>query len=197
MNIIENQADEFCKHFLPSNPGSHPFGSYQAFIDRVRNSILQYYKPNYKLEFVARVNRNTKKIADAHDEICPHKKTGHKCSSDEFYQNALFFLQQEIDYLRDTISPSDFSESEKKSIDTTLEKVLSDLNDIKLGQELTYKDVIDEIYEIRDLYYLNKKNWTQLLIGKLTELVAGGILSETLSKQIIEEVQKNYKSFIG
>lgn len=62
---------------------------------------------------------------------------------------------------------------------------------------MLYEDLLKEINELKDLYFLGKKKWYQLLIGKSVEMAAGGIVSETVSKQIIEQVKSNLPGLIG
>ena len=95
------------------------------------------------------------------------------------------------------MSPEAFKKSEKELINSTLQKILDDLSEIKVGQELTYNDLSDEFEELKDLYYLNKKNWMQLFNGKITEMVAGDVISETLSKDIVRILAENYDTLIS
>lgn len=75
-----------------------------------------------------------------------------------------------------------FSESEK---DTILEK-LNDLTDklqqVQLGQEVTYDDLRAEIQEMKQLLnVLGKKQWFQVLKGKMIDAGLGSLLSEAFS----------------
>jgi hypothetical protein len=40
---------------------------------------------------------------------------------------------------------------------------------------------------------LGKKNWKQLLIGKLFEMTAAGVISETVSKEIANSIGTVFK----
>lgn len=42
------------------------------------------------------------------------------------------------------------------------------------------------------MYFLDKKNWSQLFMGKLTEMIASGVVSETMSKEIAGLIKSNY-----
>jgi hypothetical protein len=107
------------------------------------------------------------------------------------------FLQEELEELESKLNPEDFSRDEKTSLNQTLQKIVEDLNTIKLGQQITYDDVKDEFEELKDLYYLNKKNWVQLFTGKLSEMVAGGVISETISKGLVTIIKNSYKELIS
>jgi hypothetical protein len=38
---------------------------------------------------------------------------------------------------------------------------------------------------LKNLYFIGKKNWCQNLAGKSLEMVASGVVSETVSKKLI------------
>ena len=42
--------------------------------------------------------------------------------------------------------------------------------------------------EVCKLYHIGKKNWVSLLSIKLTEMISSGIISETISKSIIDYI---------
>ena len=188
MNIIQKQADEFVRYHMDDHD------EYKKFIDKVRQQLWEYKKTTYKIEFVEYVIREAKIAFDDHLPKCTSKNN---CSVNKFYENSLFFLQEELEELESELNPEDFSRAEKTSLNQTLQKIVEDLNTIKLGQQITYDDLKDEFEELKDLYYLNKKNWVQLFSGKLSEMVAGGVISETISKDVAEIIKKSYKDLIS
>ena len=68
---------------------------------------------------------------------------------------------------------------------------------LKKGQELIYNDLLNEIEELKELYFLGKKNWKQLLAGKIIEMVTGGVLNETVSKELIELTEIATKNYLN
>jgi hypothetical protein len=188
MNIIQNQADVFIRRKLKVARG------HKNLISDLRSELFEYRKAIHKIEFVERVIQKAKIDYDNHLKVC---QKGPTCSNNIFYENTLFFLQEELDELEDSLPPEDFKKFERELLNTTLQTILDDLNEIKLGQQLTYNDLSDEFDELKDLYYLNKKNWMQLFNGKITEMVAGGVISETLSKDIVRILAENYDKLIA
>lgn len=188
MNIIEKQADDFVKYHMSDH------GDYKEFIDKVRLQLYEYKKAIYKIEFVEYIISKAKIAFDDHLPICTSKNN---CAVNKYYENTLFFLQEELEELESELNPEDFSRDEKTSLNQTLQKIVEDLNTIKLGQQITYDDVKDEFEELKALYYLNKKTWVQLFTGKLSELVAGGVISETISKDLAEIIKNSYKELIS
>ncbi len=188
MNIIQKQADEFVRYHMNDH------NEYKIFIDKVRQQLYEYRKTTYKIEFIEYVIQKAKIAFDEHMLICEDKNN---CGVNKFYENSLFFLQEELEELESELNPEDFSREEKTLLNQTLQKIVEDLNTIKLGQQITYDDVKDEFEELKDLYYLNKKNWAQLFTGKLSEMVAGGVISETISKYLVEIIKKHYQELIS
>jgi hypothetical protein len=64
--------------------------------------------------------------------------------------------------------------------------ILEEIKTLKLGQEIIWTDLMNELNELKALYSLSKRNWRQLLAGKLGEMIAAGIIGETVSKKIAE-----------
>ena len=59
-----------------------------------------------------------------------------------------------------------------------------------MGQQIIYDDLSAELQELKDFYILGKKKWYQLFLGKTAEMVIGGVISETVSKELINVMGK-------
>ncbi len=191
MNIIQQQAKDFIRFRFDEH------GKYEEFIDNVRTQLYEYRKDTHKFEFVDYIITLVKQGYDKHLTVCKHPNDTSKCFVNKNYENALFFLENERDELSKNTPPTEFNVQEKSAINESLEKIVADLEKIKMGQEITYDDLFEELKELKEFYFLNKKHWSQLLIGRLSEMVAGGVISETISKDIVETVTKNYTGLIS
>ena len=80
----------------------------------------------------------------------------------------------------------EFTDEEKLTTDEKLDRVIADMTLLKYGQEAIWTDIRADIEELKSLYLLGKKNWRQLLLGKVTEWVAAGLVSDVVCKQIEE-----------
>lgn len=194
MNIIQSQADDFISEHLDSDLTG--FGEYKEFIANVRNELYQYHKDSHKIDFLQRLIVRIKTGSDEHAAICPNQQQGKYCHKQHFYENSLFFLQNELDKINEDLSPIEFTSTEKSNLNDVLQQIQLNLKDIRLSSEFSYDDIMKELQELRELYFLNKKNWMQLFIGKLTEMIAGGILSETVSKDVVEFIRSKYPELI-
>ncbi|HMK25250.1 MAG TPA: hypothetical protein VK483_04405 [Chitinophagaceae bacterium] len=87
-----------------------------------------------------------------------------------------------------TTDTDKFTADETVTLNNRIDQLLKDLESLKVGQEIIWTDMMEEISELKNLYFLSKKNWRQLLTGKLSEMVIGGVISETVSKKIAEYI---------
>lgn len=190
MNLIQKQASDFFIRNFNEN------GTYEKFIQNVRSQLYEYRKDSHKLEFLDKLMSLLKKSYDEHLTDCQFPSERNECSVNNNYENSLFFLQNEREEVIEYMPETEFSQKERIDINNSLQKILEDLDKIKLGQEITYDKLSEELNELKEFYYLNKKHWSQMLIGRLTEMVASGVVSETVSKEIVETVLKNYSGLI-
>ena len=85
-----------------------------------------------------------------------------------------------------------FTNEEKNVIIKRLDELSSELNKIKKGQEIIYDDLVDEISELKPLLsILNKKNWKQILKGKLVDIGLGNLTEEV--GEILVDIFKDQK----
>jgi hypothetical protein len=190
MNIIQQQAAYFYKYEFDEDK------SYEDFIQSVRLQLHEYRKEPHKLEFVDHLMTLLKKDYDKHLTTCSYPKEKGTCPTNFKYENCLFFIQNERDEIIENLQGIEFTMPERNDINESLQKIIADLELIKMGQELTYDDLVDELNELKEFYFLNKKNWSQMLIGKLLEMVASGVISEATSKAIVATISENYKGLI-
>lgn len=190
MNLIQVQAKDFLSRNFQE--GDH----YSSFIQSVRSELFEYRKPAHRLEFIDHLMVMLKRKYDKHLEHCDYKNDRGKCSKNTQYENILFFIQNEKDDIVSTISSEEYTPTERAALNNNIQQVLADLQTLKDGQQITYDDLMQMTEELKELYFLGKKNWTQLLIGKLTEMVASGVVSETVSKAIIDVVNSRYDDFV-
>lgn len=129
-----------------------------------------------------------------HLEVC---KNPENCQENEQAETFLFYLQQELKNLGVGIDNDTFTYEEKAFSESKLDQILKQFEEIKLGQQITYDDILKEIQELKDLHFLGKKKWHQLLAGKITEMTVGGIISETVSKDLIGVVKPHLTNLLG
>ena len=102
-------------------------------------------------------------------------------------QTKLKYMPSEVESFSASQTQEDFSEEEKIKINKKIDEVLSKLQELQVGQEV----IFNEIEELRGLLSLDKKNWKQVLKGKLVDLGLGKILDtdtlEWIYKKLTDE----------
>ena len=191
MNIIQRHADEFFRL-----QGAIRFNKKcKVIIDDVRLALYDYNKDSYKIQFLDRLKYLYKDSYDQHLIGCTAKIKS-DCPTNQIHEDILFFLQEELEIYDNSLDHEEFSLKDKELANEAFEKLLYEINLLKLGQEITYEDLSNEIEDLKNFYFLNKKNWTEMFIGKLSQMVVSGIIGETVSKEIINFIQDNYPKLI-
>lgn len=124
-------------------------------------------------------------------------KNPEDCQENEEAETFLFYLQQELKSLGVGIDNDTFTYDEKTFSESQLDQILKQFEEVKLGNQIIYEDILKEIEELRDLHFLGKKKWHQLLAGKITEMTIGGIISETVSKDLIGIVKPHLNKLLS
>lgn len=159
--------------------------------DKVSNIKYLLYDFNSELDKIKFLNFHidlTNEKYKEHLEVCNNLEN---CSINEEYETLIFYLQESLKELGVKMNDDTFTYEEKEVKDSQLEEILKQFEEVKLGNQIIYDDILKEINELKELYFLGKKNWTQLLAGKIVEMTAGGIISETVSKDILSLVKPN------
>jgi hypothetical protein len=185
MNIIQRQADDFFR----KNEFNH---SYECFIDVVSKKVLVHKKEIYKIIFLERLFILSKIKYDRHLKYCS-ASINNSCRFAFYFESVLFFLQNEIDIYEKSLNNKYLKKSERISINIKLNKFIDTFDENTFHSNINYQIFKHEINEMRHYYYLNKKNWRTLFIGKITELQSKGIISSENSETLIAEIDSVYQ----
>jgi hypothetical protein len=79
-----------------------------------------------------------------------------------------------------------FTAAEAQAINEKIDAILNKLYDLELGQQIIWESFEEEMEELKKMYDLSKKNWKRLFAAKVVDMVASGVISETVSKKIVE-----------
>ena len=182
MNLISKQAEKFSLYNLDSNK------SYQEFIQLVNHELLQYSQFSHKVQFLETVMVEVKKEYDEHLEDCTSKED---CDQNFYFESIIFFLNELRKIQNESLTEQEFNNVDIIRYRTGIDEILIKLNEIHGVQQFTYEDFVEQFEELKSYFFLNKKSWNQMLAGKLLEMVAGGIITETVSKQIVSVFSSN------
>lgn len=99
-------------------------------------------------------------------------------------QGKLYVEEKRKAYLEDYNSIN----NNAKDISDKVDEIITTLRDMGLGQEILF----NEIEELKELYTtLNKKNWAQVVKGKIVDLSLSQIINVDVAKHIYEELTNN------
>lgn len=94
---------------------------------------------------------------------------------------SLYWEEKGTPYLEDY---SDVSNSQT-DIDNRIQEIITTLNNLGLGQEILF----EELLELKELYgKLNKKNWSQIVKGKIVDLALAKLIENDTVKYIYEKL---------
>jgi len=151
--------------------------------NRLTEDLVDFYRPADKIRIVESLLNLTREESIKHSKICENPNS---CSKSRNLTLTEFYLIQELEILGVNTGQEIFNNSEQTDISNKLDDILNEIALLKLGQELTYDDLKEEIEELKTLFFLSKKNWKQLLLGKIADMTIAGIISESVSKKLIE-----------
>ncbi len=189
MDVITNFADKFVQRHLNGR-----INKYTEIIEAARKQVYDIDNQLDKIKFLNIILEGNNKAYDRHKPECNAPNT---CQTNLAHESITYFLAQELSRLGVQLNKDTFTVDEKETADIKLDKILKDLEELKMGHQIIYDDLKKELEELKELHFLGKKKWHQLLVGKCLEMVTSGIISDTVSKQIISTVEPTFVKLIG
>lgn len=180
MDIVE----KISKNFIEDN---FLYGGWnnESLIEKIRGKLYDFDSKIAKIKFLSLFVCDANELYLKHYNVCNEKD---ECETNFQYESLIYYLKQELERLDIIVNEDTFTLSEKLDVESKLDEILKNFDELKKGQEIIYEDLLKEIEELKSMLFLGKRKWHQLLLGKFTEMTLSGIISETVSKQIIENV---------
>ncbi|MGL1888301.1 MAG: hypothetical protein OCD76_17430 [Reichenbachiella sp.] len=173
MNVIKELVDDFLSF---DNEPSH---NYKEFLDNLQSQLYDLNKDVDKIEFIHLTRNGLESQLTKHEETCKNPET---CQFSKGYEMAFYFMDQELEELGIQKSDDHFTFDEQYDQDSKLDEILEEVQKLRKGQEIIYDDLFEEMAELKKMYFLKKKNWNQLFLGKLTELTINGLNQEVTNR---------------
>lgn len=185
MDFIKYHADEFLKQYEFKEK------RFIVFLEEI-NFHLNYYKKGVqKIFFLEHIFMVEKIKYERHLKFCS-ESSHNNCRITKYFEMELFFLQNEIDFLESKLNAKYLKKNERTGINIELDYFIGTLYQASFQDKNNYLILKKELEEMKHYYYLDKKNWRHLFIGKITELVTKNILSAEISKNLIEIIDDVY-----
>jgi hypothetical protein len=189
MNIIEKFAKESIQRNI-----EYEIDDYKDAISNIKEKIYDFDDTLDKIKFLSLHIDAVNKLYNEHLPKCNNPAD---CDINFQCESLLYFLRQEIGKFGVNVNEDTFTVEQKIEAEDKLDKILKQIEELKLGQQIIYDDLTNEISELKELYFLGKKKWHQMLAGKIVDMTVSGLVSETLSKHIIESLKPNFRNLIG
>ena len=188
MNIIEKEAEEFYEYgFLNS-------GIY-ADLENIKSSLtsklFNFNRDRDKLDFLKIVRELAIKDKEEHMKSC------NGCGYDMARDIAVFAVDQEVEdinrfFTYEPNSNDKFSVAEESELHNKLNDILTKLEKQGFGQQI----IFEEIEDLKNHFNLGKKNWFQLLKGKVVDLTLKKILNKTIVEEIYNQLSDGFEQVV-
>ncbi len=174
MNVINQIVEDFWDE-------NRNYVESVMFIPRVRAEAGEIDSKSDRVVFITSIMARLSVELEQHG-VCgnPH------CTVESSYNKALYFLRQELSRLDVVVDHDPFSSVERDAVFGKLDDILNELAQIKTGQGIVAQDVED----LKNHLYLGRKKWKRLCTGTIADWVGSGIISEAVSKPLLEEMSK-------
>lgn len=182
------------------------YNTLREFNLTLKENLYDIHRDEHKLKLLNLVSKKMKDQLDRHhsDGSCKSNYPNGGCPTDEKYENAFGYVEQEYDKIIDDINVygslnrfnadvfgEQFTIEKKNEISENIDKILNGQVLVLEGQfELNeaLKEGFNELKEL--LYVLNKKSWTETLKGQILSSAIGlGINSEN-AISLIHNIEK-------
>lgn len=178
MELIEREAKDFAVwEFFNSSSRVN----ISNLADTLHSKLSYFRRPKEKLEFLKILREKIIEDKISHEKECTSKD----CEVSNEKEMGIFVVEQEVEVVLESLNfeaqkEEEFTSNEKIELFKTLDKIKMQVDNLGLGQEI----IFDEIDELKEHLKLGKKNWFQLLKGKLLDLG----LKEVLDKETIQDI---------
>ena len=185
MSIFNQSIDYYYRRFS-RNSCDHGY-----FIKKTKEVVLNYNKNTQKVFFLENLLSVVNNKFERHLVFCSTKD----CRFVNYFRTIIFYIKSEIDYYESTISSSHLTKSERYSINVEINLMIKAIADLKEKNASKYAYFLTEIKEIKNYFYLDKKIWKQLLIGKIYDMEHNNIINMTHRKILLSKLNILVNSF--
>ena len=194
MNIVEKEAKDFKYDFFDGEL----ICSIDNLKDKLTSKLYNFNRDKDKLFFLNVLRKEVEKEKLEHEKTCTHVGS---CSISEEKETGMFVIDQEIEgisnyYDFEPKKEDQFDVADRVDLHNKLNDIADKLTKLGYGQEI----IFTEIDELKEQFNLGKKNWFQLLKGKLLDLTVSKTLEETVVKEVYETLSEGFEhlpSLIG
>ncbi|KRT15969.1 hypothetical protein ASU31_10700 [Pedobacter ginsenosidimutans] len=189
MDFIKKRAENFAKQYIDNQVDEH-----ETVVDEAQMELSKIRNPLDKITFLRVILELNERQYQNHLLVCRNKNN---CPENDSHEAIHYYLTGELEDLGIHLNEDQFTKEEQLTAESKLDQVLKELETVKFGHQVIYDDLMKEIQELKDFYILGKKKWYQLFLGKTTEMVLGGVISETVSKELVSVMGNVFQKAIS
>jgi hypothetical protein len=180
MNIVEKEANDFIKDFYDNRV---KINNLENLKDKLITKLYNFNRDKDKLDFLKTLRQDSLTQKEEHLARC--QKPG--CDFPIARDYGLFVIDQEIDTINEYYSyepktKDKFTAAEESALHSKLNYIIDKLDKLGLGQGIIY----EEIESLKNHFNLGKRNWFQLLKGKVIDIATEKVVERVILEEIWE-----------
>jgi hypothetical protein len=187
MNIVEKEAERFFRRLYKNGK----VNNLENLKDHITTKLYDFNRDRNKLDFLKIIRHKSIEDRDKHMKSCSG------CGYEEERNIGLFAIDQEIDdinqfYSYEPRKDDEFSVEEESELHNKLNNILEKIEQQGLGQQI----IFEEIEDLKNHFTLGKKNWFQLLKGKVIDLTFKKVLNKTIVQEIYNQLSEGFEQAV-
>lgn len=188
MTIVEKESLEYAKHDF-FNQEEHC--TIDNLTGRLSSKLYSLKRNRDKLFFLNILRKEVLNQKLEHEKTC----TTVNCGISQEKEAGLFVIDQEIEEISKSYEYQpkyldEFNSEQKSELHSSINEIKEKLTELGFGQQI----IFDELDELKEHLNLGKKNWFQLLKGKLFDLTVTKVLKKTVVKEIYERLTEGFEN---
>jgi hypothetical protein len=180
-DVIDKRASEFASFFEYNT-----FQDLNWYNEEVLAELSPIRRASDQRYFLNRLRYHLKAMCEG---------SGGKSTVEQDYPNLIFVIDQLLDELNDggEFDKESFSIEENHELISKIAQLQNDLSEIKAGNQVLF----EELEELKQMLNLGKKNWKQLLTGKLFDMIVGETIDKATGGRIYESLLQTQEEFVN
>lgn len=188
MNIVEKEAKQFSEKFYRGVK----INNLENLKSVLTNKLYNFSRDRDKLDFLRILRQES--VNQKNEHLKRGCSLGTGCSFEAERDIGIFAIDQEIDSINNyyTYQPKpeeEFSSKEESELQSRLNEIIKNLEKLGYGQEI----IFEEIDSLKSHFNIGKKNWFQLLKGKLIDLTLEKVIEKTIVSSIYDTLTEGFK----
>lgn len=180
----QNSSENKALHFITDSLENKR--SVDKIINQLRIFILAESPLENQIKYINTIAQFTLLKADEHFQTCSNPK---RCEEAMIWRDLLFFINEmQVEFAIGLNNEEVFSLEEIEQLSEEIKVFIQPFREKERSRD-TFS-IADEILELSNLFFLGKKNWKYLVIGKASSLKESDLINNEQAKSLLEIVTK-------